>query len=289
METPQSLREALEQYVSGEKETWDIDPAAYQGTDEAEAAELITKALQKASLSGEASHEVISNIAHELRSPITVLLEYADSYLNGELPDMTKTELVSLLRDELRRLNTVIDSMWNLTRMENGQLSLHKTWCTWNDVAFRAMWLYHRRLEKREITVVGLDSTPVRVYADVDLLGQVMYNLADNAAKYTDTHGTITFTFTETPQTWVMTMENTGKHMPIEKTENLFHRYARGENAGAAEGMGIGLDLVYRILQLHKGSIAVSGTETAMCWTVILPKQEAEGENQYGDTQGGGA
>ena len=100
--------------------------------------------------------------------------------------------------------------MLQLTRLEKGTLQLQCDWFVLNDLVFHTLLMFQNRLEKRRITIEGLDGVPMRIYADRDLMGQVVFNLIENAVKFVDTGGTITFGFSVLPETWVFSIRNTG-------------------------------------------------------------------------------
>ena len=137
--------------------------------------------------------------------------------------------------------------------------------------------MFESRLEKRHITLVGLDSEPVQVWGDPDLIGQVIYNLFENAVKFVNTGGTITFTFTEESKNTILTIRNTGAGISKEELPKIFERFYKSDDSRSHDktGLGIGLDITKHIIRLHKAQIFVSSEEGEYTeFSIHLPKKE---------------
>ena len=116
----------------------------------------------------------------------------------------------------------------------------------------------------------------MRIYADRDLMGQVVFNLIENAVKFVDTGGTITFGFSVLPETWVFSIRNTGAGISEEGRRRLFERFYQFDASQSKDrsGLGIGLDLVRRLVALHHGTITVqSEVDVYTAFEIRLPRQ----------------
>ena len=276
MAIPEALLTALRQSADApDSGLTDFAPEQYLETEWEELVVLLQRIVQKTAQAQENSRQFLSNVSHELRTPITVICGYLEAILDGTIPQHQQTETLFIIDQELHRLNNMVTSMLNLSKLENGQLHLQRRWFTWNDLAFRTIWFFQSRLKKRNIQTKGLDSTPVRIYADQDLMGQILFNLIENAVKYTNTGGTITFMFTETPTDWHMTLRNTGKGIPKAEQARLFQRFyqSAASQSSDSSGLGLGLDLVRRLVQLHQGQVSVCSEENAYtAFEIKLPR-----------------
>ena len=158
----------------------------------------------------ESSRQFVSNVSHELRTPMTIISGFVEGILDGTVPKNKRMEYLSIVSQEVQRLKMLVTSMLNLTKFDAGTIQLNYRMFILNDTAFRTILMFENRLEKRHISVEGLDGEPVRVCADPDLIGQVVYNLVENAVKFVNDGGTISFTFADEEDCWVFAVRNTG-------------------------------------------------------------------------------
>ncbi|MDO4156310.1 MAG: HAMP domain-containing sensor histidine kinase [Oscillospiraceae bacterium] len=221
--------------------------------------------------------QFVSNVSHELRTPMTIISGYVDGMLDGTVPKNKRGQYLSIVSQEMQRLKILISSMLNLTRFDNGTIQIHYQLFPIQDLVFRTILMFESRLEKRHITLVGLDSEPVQVWGDPDLIGQVIYNLFENAVKFVNTGGTITFTFTEESKNTILTIRNTGAGISKEELPKIFERFYKSDDSRSHDktGLGIGLDITKHIIRLHKAQIFVSSEEGEYTeFSIHLPKKE---------------
>lgn len=221
--------------------------------------------------------QFVSNVSHELRTPMTIISGYVDGMLDGTVPKNKRGQYLSIVSQEMQRLKILISSMLNLTKFDNGTIQIHYQLFPIQDLVFRTILMFESRLEKRHITLVGLDSDPVQVWGDPDLIGQVIYNLFENAVKFVNTGGTITFTFTEESENTILAIRNTGAGISKEELPKIFERFYKSDDSRSHDktGLGIGLDITKHIIRLHKAQIFVSSEEGKYTeFSIHLPKKE---------------
>ncbi len=229
--------------------------------------------------------QFVSNVSHELRTPMTIISGYVDGILDGTVPKARRMEYLYIVSQEMQRLKILVSSMLNLTKYDNGTIQMKREPFKINDLFFHTILMFQNRLEKREIEVEGLDAEPVQIYGDRDLIGQVVYNLVENAVKFVDTGGTITIRMEENKDDTVFAIRNTGAGIPKEELSKVFGRFYKSDFSRSQDktGLGIGLDLVRKILTLHKANIRVSSEENVFTeFTVTFPKkpQTEDAENE---------
>ena len=254
-----------------------LDPQQYNDTELEELAHLTLEISSHAQRAEEASREFVSNVSHELRTPMTVIKGFVEGILDGTIPKNRRMEYLSLVSQEIQRLQMLVTSMLNLTKFDTGSVPLNYRVFTLNDTAFRMALMFGSRLEQRHITVEGLDSEPVRVYADPDLMGQVIYNLMENAVKFVNDGGTITFTFREEKDEWIFAIRNTGNGISKEELPKIFGRFYKSDASRSKDktGLGLGLDIVRRIVHLHHAQISARSEENVYTeFEVRLPRVE---------------
>lgn len=271
-----NIETPLRDYLDGKTLSFQYDKDALAGTPLEALAELVERLAAENAGHAHRADAFLANVSHELRTPLTVLTGYVEDLLAGDVPPSRQTEILGVLDNELKRLNQTVSSMLHLTELEAGTRPLQAHRCTWNDLAFSFLLLFQSRLERKDIAVSGLDGTPLQIVADPDLLGQVVYNLIENAIKYTPAHGEIRFRFSETAQVWEMRVENTGT-IPDADRARLFGRFFRSASAKEADptGVGLGLYLARRLMQLQGGGVHLEeGAAGTSVFVVTLPKKD---------------
>ena len=213
---------------------------------------------------------------------MTIISGYVDGMLDGTVPKNKRMQYLSIVSQEMQRLKILISSMLNLTKFDNGTIEIHYQLFPIQDLAFRSILMFEIRLEKRNLTLEGLDSEPVQVWGDPDLIGQVIYNLFENATKFVNTGGTITFTFKDEPNNTSIAIRNTGAGISKEELPKIFERFYKSDDSRSHDktGLGIGLDITKHIVRLHKAQISVSSEEGEYTEFLIrLPKKDAPAES----------
>lgn len=172
-------------------------------------------------------------------------------------------EYLSIVSQEMQRLKMLVTSMLNLTKFDAGTIQINYQMFTMNDTAFRTVLMFENRLEKRHISVEGLDAPPLRVYADPDLMGQVVYNLVENAVKFVNESGTISFRFESSDHDWIFAVRNTGNGISKEELPRIFERFYKSDASRSQDktGLGLGLDITKQIIHLHHAQISVRSEE----------------------------
>ncbi len=260
----EQLEEALQRYVQGDYSK-PIQPEKFMGSDLEQIAALAEQVGSQSSRAEESSRQFVSNVSHELRTPMTIISGFVEGILDGTVPKPKRMEYLSIVSQEVQRLKILVTSMLNLTKFDAGTIQLNYRMFTINDTAFRTVLMFENRLEKRHIAVEGLDSTPIRVCADPDLIGQVVYNLVENAVKFVNDGGTITFRFADEEDTWVFAVRNTGKGISKEELPKIFERFYKSDASRSQDktGLGLGLDITKKIIHLHHAQISVRSEEHA--------------------------
>lgn len=241
-----------------------------------ENASVINQIVSNLKTSGEQQSQFISNVSHELRTPMTIISGYVNGILDGTVPKEKRTEYLYIVSQEMQRLKILVSSMLNLTKYDNGTIQINRELFPINDLVFKTLLMFENRLEKRNITVEGLDCDTVYVYGDNGLIGQVVYNLTENAVKFVNTGGTISVRMEETKDASVFAIRNTGPGIPKDELPKIFGRFYKSDFSRSQDktGLGLGLDIIKKILRLHDAQISVSSEENVFTeFSVSFPKK----------------
>ena len=203
---------------------------------------------------------VVADVAHELRTPVTILRGQTEQLLDG-IAEPTPARLVSL-HDEVLRLQRLTDDLATLSAADAAGLALHLEPIDLAALARQAVEAMQASFDDAELHTSVDAGTAVIVDADPARLTQVITNLLTNAAKFTPPGGTVTVTVrTEGPDALVE-VADTGPGIPAEELPHLFERFWRGRAAGSRAGTGIGLAVVHALVSAHGGTVTADSRAT---------------------------
>jgi len=218
-----------------------------------------------------------ADVAHELRTPVTILTAQCEGMIDGVTP--ASAEQLSSLHDEALRLGRVIDDLETLASAEAAGLRLDRSRTDLAAVVEDAVALVRPQFETAEIELEAhVEAAPVD--GDEHRLMQVVRNLLMNALKFTPAGGSVAVSVSSFDGVAELRVTDTGVGIAAEDVDHVFERYWRGANGRTTSGSGIGLAVVRELVFAHDGTVAVS-TEPGhgSIFTVRLP-QAASGDAQ---------
>lgn len=218
----------------------------------------------------ELRRSVVADVAHELRTPVTILRGQTEQLLDGiALP--TPGRLVSL-HDEVLRLERLTDDLATLSAADAAGLALHTHPVDLGELARQAVEAMSAGFDDADLHVRLKADDGIVVMADATRLTQVVTNLLTNAAKFTPAGGTVTVTVGNDGAYAVLTVADTGPGIATDELPHLFERFWRGRTAGSRSGTGIGLAVVHALVSAHRGTVtAASPSDGGARFTVRLP------------------
>lgn len=253
-----------------------LEPESFSTSTHQDTARSINQIVSNLKKTSEQQSDFVSNVSHELRTPMTIISGYVDGILDGTIPKEKRTEYLYIVSQEMQRLKILISSMLNLTKFEAGTIQIKHELFSINDLIFRTILMFSNRLEMKNVEVTGLDGDTVRIYGDRDLISQVVYNLTENAVKFVNTGGTISFRLEENKDTTVFAIRNTGPGIPVKELDRIFDRFYKSDFSRSQDktGLGLGLNITHRIAMIHEAQIKVSSEENVFTqFEVIFPKK----------------
>lgn len=200
--------------------------------------------------------QLTADVAHELRTPLTTVQTHVEAMIEG-VWEPTKERLESSY-DEMSRLSSLVSDLENLAKVESDNLKLNKTETSLRELTKKALGSYEKELKDKNLNV-EVEGNCSSVPADKDRISQVLINLISNAVKYTPDGGEIKITLSDTNNSIVFNIQDSGIGIPEEEIPNIFERFyradkSRNRNTG---GSGIGLAIVKSIVSAHGGTIEV--------------------------------
>ena len=215
----------------------------------------------------------LANVSHELRTPMTSMSGFVDGLLDGTIPKEEEKHYLKIISSEVRRLARLVRSMLNLAKIEAGELKPNLTSFSVLEPIVDTLVTFEPRIDQKRIEIQGLDVDRVNLYADNDLVHQVMYNLIENAIKFVDEDGYIRFTFTPSGDMTVISIKNSGEGLAEDELPLVFDRFYKTDKSRGLDktGVGLGLNIVRSIIKLHGGKImvrSVKGEYTEFIFTL---------------------
>ena len=221
----------------------------------------------------------ISNVSHELKTPMTTIAGFIDGMLDGTIPQERHPHYMKIVSIEVKRLSRLVTTMLNLSRIDRGELKISPQNFDMFSMLITILASFEQKIIARKLHITGLEKfRSVTVYADPDLMYQVIYNLIENAVKFTDEGGTIDFALEETPYDISVKITNTGAGIAPEDIRFIFDRFYKTDKSRSMDkkGMGLGLFIAKTIMRLHGGDIFVESVVNEYTrFTFRLPMNEA--------------
>ena len=220
----------------------------------------------------------VANVSHELKTPMTTIAGFIDGILDGTIPAEREKYYLNIVTVEIKRLSRLVTSMLSLSRIDSGELKMVTQTFNISDTVLNTFLTFEQKIEERKINILGLgDNKPVFIEGDPDMIHQVIYNLVENAAKFTNEGGDITVNVEEKGNDAFVTIKNTGAGIPKEQLQFIFDRFYKTDKSRSHDknGMGLGLYIVKTIIQLHGGEIKADSVEGeyTQFW-IRLPKKK---------------
>lgn len=225
--------------------------------------------------------QFFTNISHDLRTPLTLIISPLQSLLKEPLNDDVKKRL-NMMHKNVQLLFNQVNMLLDFRRLDIGAESLHaqsieivhyiSDICqSFADYATERNMTFNFKPETEKLFVV----------IDAEKIKKVMYNLLSNAFKFTPDNGTISVTLSDSGQNVVIAVADSGVGIEDKDKENVFLRFYQTDTSNHNAGNGIGLHIVKEYIRLHNGSIAVSdNSPNGAIFTITLPKQSAENAGQ---------
>lgn len=204
---------------------------------------------------------MVSDIAHELRTPLTTIQAYLDA-IEDQVIEPTPATIASLQEESLL-LGRLVTDLQELSLAEAGQLSLHRQPLALKQCITVAVQSVQASARKKQISVsLALAEELPCVDADVDRVGQILRNLLKNAIIHTPSGGTITVQACEIRHEVQICVQDTGEGIAAHHLPHLFERFYRADASRSRKtgGMGLGLVIVKRLVQMHGGHVGVQST-----------------------------
>ena len=216
----------------------------------------------------------ISDISHQLKTPLAALNIYNGLLQDEDIEVSSVKEFAGLSEQELDRIETLVQSLLKITRLDAGAIVLEKTAENVADMMrdIELHFAYRARQEKKEIILSGSDH--LSLFCDRDWLNEAIDNIVKNAFDHTESGATIRVAWKELPSGVQIVIKDNGCGIHPEDIHHIFKRFYRSRFSKDKQGIGLGLPLAKAIVEAHNGTIEVDselGIGTTFTMNFLIP------------------
>jgi signal transduction histidine kinase len=221
--------------------------------------------------------ELLATVAHELRNPLAAIQAAVRVLDSHEYASAGRKEARALIDHQVLRIARLSDDLLHAGYLASGRLHLRRELIDLRDLVNSATKACRPQLEAGHFAmVVLLPPQPVMIEADPMRISQMLINLLDNAAKYSEPHGMIVIGLEDSPGIVSLRVVDHGIGIPAEVLPHIFDPFVQADSARARSrnGIGIGLNVAKRVVESHGGTIHAysAGPDMGSTFTVRLPK-----------------
>lgn len=232
---------------------------------------LMTKELQNTEI---LRSDFINSFSHEFKTPIISIKGFTALLKKGNLTKEEQDEYLDIIIEETTRLTELSTNVLNLTKLENTEILTGTVPCNLAEQIRHCLVLLESRWEKKKLQM-ELALKDLKIIGSPDLLQQIWLNLIDNAIKFSSENDTLHIMMIETEQFVSVIIKDEGVGMHADQIQQVFRKFYQTDAGKKQGGNGLGLSVVKRIVELHKGIISIeSKPDQGTSITVSLPKEK---------------
>jgi signal transduction histidine kinase len=242
---------------------------------------LIERTIARELAVADLQSDFVAAVSHEFRTPLTTLCQLSELLMRGRVSgEADRAQYYELLHGESQRLRRLVETLLNFGRLDAGRMEFR-----FNTIELGALTRHVAEefgaspSARRHRVQLTTDDDPISLRADREVMRTVIWNLLDNAAKYSPDCDTIWMTVSRQDSTVVLTVRDRGVGIPRAEQRQVFDKFVRGAGARASDvgGSGVGLAMAQRMVEAHGGSITVeSQPGVGSTFTVALPAIDAQ-------------
>ena len=227
-------------------------------------AKALNKMAYELKINEDSRKSFVANVSHELKTPMTSIGGFIDGIMDGTIPSGEAKKYLGIVSNEVKRLSRMVVSMLNLSKIEAGEIELSPIIYDVSAQVFETLLSFEKTINEKHIEIEGFEEIgSVMMRADKDLIQQVIYNLLDNAVKFTPESGTITVFAKNDGEMTRVSIKNSGPGISEEEIARIFERFYKVDKSRSydTKGVGLGLYIVKTIINMHDGEISASSKQ----------------------------
>ena len=215
---------------------------------------------------------LISDISHQIKTPVAAANTFAQLLDDKELSDEERSEYTATLQTSLEKLTFLTNSLIKMSRLESGIISLKPETNSLNDIVLQAVKTVYAKAKEKNITMTFDCEQNFKVLLDFNWTAEAITNVLDNAVKYTPSGGVVELKIAEYPSYLRLDISDNGIGIPEEEQAKIFGRFYRGKQSAGIDGVGIGLYLTRDIVSKQCGYIKVKSDKRGSTFSIFFRK-----------------
>jgi signal transduction histidine kinase len=204
--------------------------------------------------------DFIANVSHELKTPLSVIQNYATMLQDPTLPEEKRLEYAKTVSTSSQRLSDLITNILRLNKLENQQIFPEAKEYNLGEQLCSSLLTFENIWEEKGLTIDTDIAEDVKIKADEELMMLVWNNLFSNAVKFTEPGDNISVSLKDEKGYAVVKISDTGCGMSPEVGKHIFEKFYQGDGSRSTQGNGLGLSLVKRVIEIVEGEILVKST-----------------------------
>ncbi len=223
----------------------------------------------------------LSSVSHDLRTPMTTISGFIDGIIDGAIPPEKHEYYLDVIRTEVRRLARLVSSLLDITRIQAGERKFNKTAFDICEMARLILISFEQKIDEKRLEVeFECKTDKMMVWADRDAIYQILYNICDNAVKFSTEGGAYRISILERDKKVYISVYNEGTGIPSEELPFVFERFYKSDKSRGLDksGVGLGLYIAKTVIDAHEEEIwvkSIYGKDCEFVFTLpFIPEAE---------------
>ena len=230
-------------------------------------------AVSKEVASQKMKTELISNVSHDLKTPLTSIISYIDLLKNEELSNEQQNEYIDILDRNTKRLKTLIEDLFEVSKVNSGNIQLNPIDLDIHALLQQVLFEYQEQFEHHHLNLKNdYENKKIICHLDSEKTYRVLENLCQNICKYALEHTRVYLQIVETNQQVIVVFKNISAH-EISNSDDLTERFVQGDTSRKSEGSGLGLAICKSFVEVQGGTFEVNVDGDLFKTTIIFPKK----------------
>ena len=222
----------------------------------------------------------LANVSHDLKTPMTAIAGFIDGILSGAIPPENQTEYLERIKNEVLRLSRLVRQLLDISRIQAGDRKIEASTFDICEMARQIVLSFENKIDEKKLEVeFDCDEDNILVSADMDSIHQVLYNLCDNAVKFSRDGGIYRVGVHVKNKKAHVSVYNEGQGIPEDDLPFVFERFYKSDKSRGLDktGVGLGLYITKTIIDAHRETITVDSKLGEYCvFEFTLPANESK-------------
>lgn len=230
-------------------------------------------AVSKEVASQKMKTELISNVSHDLKTPLTSIISYIDLLKNEDLSKEQQDEYIDILDRNTKRLKTLIEDLFEVSKVNSGNIQLNPIDLDIHALLQQVLFEYQEQFEQHHLNLKNdFENKKIICHLDSEKTYRILENVCQNICKYALEHTRVYLQIIETNQQVILVFKNISAH-EISNPDDLTERFVQGDTSRKSEGSGLGLAICKSFVEVQGGTFEVNVDGDLFKTTIIFPKK----------------